>query len=1055
MERNYKAFISYRHLPLEIEFAKKLHRRIEHYIIPKELRKDGRKKLGYVFRDQDELPLSSNLSSDIQTALQHSEFLIVICSPETEKSAWVLREIHFFLETHDRDHVLVMIVDGTSAEAIPSPLTDYYAEDGSLLARVEPLAANIAADSAFRRNRLFATESLRLIAAMIGCSYDELYKREQRYKRRRVGAAAALTAVIAAVFIGTLLNRNHEIRANYEQALRNQSRYLASESLKALEEDDRLSAIALAIEALPAEGKERPRVSEAEYALGCAVGAYVSPGNANGMQAIGMLSHPNTVKEFRINGSGTLLCSYCSDGTLAGWDLQGMKKLWTLSPDAEGIAGFLNDSDLAAWSDRELYCIDAAGGTRKWSVPVSALSSESWSSIGRVCASEGSGTVIVGCSTSFSVLDGESGSVLRSFPWPEQTADGQKLSPFSFAFRVSPDGSLLATKCTGGPDREGVIVLDLNDGSVRLLRLFDGNTYIPDSYAFTDDGRFFFSSMDLSAESAYSIAEIMVMTRSESVLHCEDFSSGETAWESRHTSSTAGTNELLLYDTTLTETPLLIYAYANHLDVLDAGSGTLLAQTEFSSRIVGVDIFNQRIFCVTENGERGSLSPADYGTWHAVRSFVDNLSYGEQRVGRAWVFQDHSNDIVCYGMIEPDPTWIELKTIRAEPEQEESFHEDDFLIEPGCIAFLDGNRLLLNDGDPSHPLREAVLPNDSDSLLGTNYRFDFYSDGRLSLVWTERANCGVLYADTATAEVRIVPWQDGEQSLIGICGMNEGRKWVGVTCREEENEGEFRQTIFVHILNEDLVPEKTLALGSFSGLSDWVGRYDNAGRLYVFLPEAGKCFCANLTKGTVTECGEGIFNAFSAVYERKEALNKKTAFSPDGSRIAVEQSPNEYLVLRTDGSTMYTIRSESQSILAVSFTPDGRFLLSVEGDGLLRRYRAADGGLLSRNELARYHSLMDASGISFRYTDSGFLALRVDSYMNLINMEDWGVFAYVPGCFAYLEDRDFFICYDYHGADRVYTGIRRYTPDTLIAYGQSILNGWELSDSQRMRYGLQ
>ena len=41
MERQYKAFISYRHLPLDKETAIQVHRAIEHFVIPKALRKDG------------------------------------------------------------------------------------------------------------------------------------------------------------------------------------------------------------------------------------------------------------------------------------------------------------------------------------------------------------------------------------------------------------------------------------------------------------------------------------------------------------------------------------------------------------------------------------------------------------------------------------------------------------------------------------------------------------------------------------------------------------------------------------------------------------------------------------------------------------------------------------------------------------------------------------------------------------------------------------------------------------------------------------------------------
>ena len=137
MDRKYKAFISYRHLPLDMNVAIKMHRRIEHYTIPRELRKNGEKKLGYVFRDQDELPISSNLTENICTALDHSEYLIVICTPETGNSAWVLREISYFLEKHDRDHVLAVLADGTPDTSFPDQLTTFVSDNGTPV-RIEP-----------------------------------------------------------------------------------------------------------------------------------------------------------------------------------------------------------------------------------------------------------------------------------------------------------------------------------------------------------------------------------------------------------------------------------------------------------------------------------------------------------------------------------------------------------------------------------------------------------------------------------------------------------------------------------------------------------------------------------------------------------------------------------------------------------------------------------------------------------------------------------------------------------------------------------------------------
>ena len=267
MDRQYKAFISYRHLPLEMDVARKLHRRIERYTIPAPLRRNGEKHPGLVFRDQDELPISSNLSENIYEALDHSEFLIVICTPETGKSQWVLRDIDYFLEHHDRDHVLTVLAAGSPDLAFPDALTERRGEDGALLERIEPLAANIVSDSAAGRDRLLKTESLRILAALIGCPFDALYKREQRYRRRRAALALSLAGLVAAAFIGLLLNRNARIRAQLLETQSKESWALAALSESAYREGDYSGALRYALQALPSQEEDRPYVARAEYAL--------------------------------------------------------------------------------------------------------------------------------------------------------------------------------------------------------------------------------------------------------------------------------------------------------------------------------------------------------------------------------------------------------------------------------------------------------------------------------------------------------------------------------------------------------------------------------------------------------------------------------------------------------------------------------------------------------------------------------------------------------------------------------------------------------------------
>ena len=55
----YEAFISYRHVPADEAAAKRVQHALEGFRIPRALRRDERRSLGRLFRDEDELKTSS------------------------------------------------------------------------------------------------------------------------------------------------------------------------------------------------------------------------------------------------------------------------------------------------------------------------------------------------------------------------------------------------------------------------------------------------------------------------------------------------------------------------------------------------------------------------------------------------------------------------------------------------------------------------------------------------------------------------------------------------------------------------------------------------------------------------------------------------------------------------------------------------------------------------------------------------------------------------------------------------------------------------------------
>ena len=233
---HYNAFISYRHAEQDSEAAIALHRRLEAFRLPGNLRKKYPKerwKIERVFRDQDELPLSDNLSDQIEQALANADYLIVICSPEVLESLWVRREIELFLKTHPYERILTVLSAGEPQTAIPDLLLkrriETVDENGRPVVIEEPTEP-LSCDYRLPLKQARKVELPRLAAALIGCSYDELVQRAEQYRLRRWRLITGSVAAASAVALSYLIWSNRQISHNLEQSQKNMSLYLAEES---------------------------------------------------------------------------------------------------------------------------------------------------------------------------------------------------------------------------------------------------------------------------------------------------------------------------------------------------------------------------------------------------------------------------------------------------------------------------------------------------------------------------------------------------------------------------------------------------------------------------------------------------------------------------------------------------------------------------------------------------------------------------------------------------------------------------------------------------------
>ena len=213
----YRAFISYSHA--DAAPAQRLHRQLETYRPPHEVisrMPEVLQRVAPVFLDRAELQASGSLSATITAALEASEFLIVMCSPNAARSRWVNEEVAAFKRMGRADRVLCALVGGDPSEpetTFPRACLFDVDSNGNLdeAAPLEPLAADLRKSGDGQRRAL-----LRIVANILGVRFDDLVRREAaRRQQRLIAIAVASTTgmvLMAALAVFGFVQRNEAIR---------------------------------------------------------------------------------------------------------------------------------------------------------------------------------------------------------------------------------------------------------------------------------------------------------------------------------------------------------------------------------------------------------------------------------------------------------------------------------------------------------------------------------------------------------------------------------------------------------------------------------------------------------------------------------------------------------------------------------------------------------------------------------------------------------------------------------------------------------------------------
>jgi tetratricopeptide (TPR) repeat protein len=222
LRTRYYAFLSYSHKDKDL--ADWLHRELEKFRVPRalagKLTANGvvPRRLVPIFRDQQDLSAGGDLAEEIKAALAASQFLVVLCSPTAAKSRWTNQEIESFKRTRPEGCVLAAVVAGEpfasdvpgreDKECFPPALRFKFDRRGHQTAKkAEPLAADFRDDGEGKRLAF-----LKLVAGMLGVGLDELVRREQTRRQRRLAYVAAASiagmAVTSTLAIAAFQARN-------------------------------------------------------------------------------------------------------------------------------------------------------------------------------------------------------------------------------------------------------------------------------------------------------------------------------------------------------------------------------------------------------------------------------------------------------------------------------------------------------------------------------------------------------------------------------------------------------------------------------------------------------------------------------------------------------------------------------------------------------------------------------------------------------------------------------------------------------------------------------
>ena len=981
----YDAFVCYRHGPVDSAAALALQRALENYRPPRGISPKSR-PFEKVFVDEGELSSCADFGQQIREALKNSGWLIVICSPDTPGSVWVQQEIDTFLEYHDRSRILAVLTSGEPEQSFPPQLKGDAHGAGEILA-----AHGYCTDAGEAARKMKGDTLLKLAAPMLGTTYDTLKQRQRIYRLQRLAAAAACALAVTAGFAAYAANRAQIIAAQavriqeeYEKALRSESLFLAEQAEKRLAANDPLGAMELALQALPSEENDRPVLTEAEYALGKALGIYKTPSAAENTVTPVDLIQTDCPYLILSEDSARLYAWDDSDSVFGSriqcWRTEDLTLLWekTWDHSLRDAPLLTENGKLFAIGYQQIHCLEAETGQKYWTVEIPYLKSVEASGDGSQLLAfsedpEQPGRVLT------RVLDHATGETVKegAFLLPENMEVGSGI-------RASEDLRYAAIPAVDGSSMEftwhrydSLYLTDLETGAVSPV--LDSQTEIVDM-------RFLGDTLAVMRYSGYTLTtrhNIVYEYVSQFTCWMEAYSvpEGDCLWSHEITDymEEGGTPTILPtpYTDDSTSGEGVLFAFNDHCVLADLHSGTLLRQYKLPAAAVTLCLTDTGFESVNTDGTSTSTG-FSIDTMMVLRYFDAGVS--EACIGKGMYFVQNES------MLNQDHTVRKYRIHWYDDSYEARFPADNsnweindnhVLPQTSRVLMKENGRVCLVDLKTG----ESWLHSIPEEYLREKYRFRGISADGTRLYWFDPENrsdpeCwigGSRYyrMDLKTGEVEVLvqpeaPYPDlktyevvpaGDCILAaatryekGVChlvlyswDMVKGTLetlWQMETEVTMEADGKVRCEDF---LNHSLAVDLKNNFVSFSLCESPSGTLTSLIRADLDSGEAAQ-IPVNLNPGE----GLSLYSGWQQNSCQWSPSADQLLFSWDGVIRVIDRN----------GNSLFNLPGEQ--VISARYTPDGTGILTVTGDGLLTRYSVADPSVCDSLDLTQHSQGMYA-----------------------------------------------------------------------------------------------